>query len=294
MPTNIYRETAKDLLGRKGILVSKFNKDAILALDSAQFSQEEKRQLIEKFFPSIPEPSWKNKLKTQWKDIKLQQRWQRYLDLNADEIKSDAYRYTHEWLMRRAGDPIHSLMHAGTRRKSEEDRNRVTDFTGWIFSLYHQKINKDSLSNGQMVERAVARMEPLPSNKEWEMIYEDPLNDEGQIKLISALTVNGRPLRGRPDVVYREKSTGRILIVERKTTNHEIPSDGWPNLRAQLWAYAKADDWVDAPEVILVGEVWGFYAGIIYLRDIRRWISGEPSFEKENAELFELYRGVCS
>jgi hypothetical protein len=269
--------------------IKKFDKDAILALDNEHFSQEEKRQLIEKFFPSIPTPPWKNKLKTQWKDIKLQQHWQRYLNPTADEIKSEAYRYSHEWLVQRASEPIRSLMQAGKRHQSR-DGNNVTDFTSWIFSLYNKKIDKESLMNGQMVERTVARMEALPGNKEWEVIYEDPLNGEGQIKLISALTVNGRPLKGRPDIVYREKATGKIVVVERKATNHEIPSDGWPNLRAQLWAYAKIDDWVNAPEVILIGEIWGFYAGRVYLRDIRRWVSGEPIFEKTNIELFEMYR----
>jgi hypothetical protein len=46
---------------------------------------------------------------------------------------------------------------------------------------------------------------------------------------------------GKPDLVFREKRSGRILIVEIKATEADIYADGWPNLRAQLWAYSKID-----------------------------------------------------
>ncbi len=51
---------------------------------------------------------------------------------------------------------------------------------------------------------------------------------------------------GRPDLVFKHKKTGEVLIVEIKVTDAEIPDGGWPNLRAQLWAYSLADAFATA------------------------------------------------
>lgn len=262
----------------------RFDKDAILSLDDEQLSPADKKFLIDKFFPKTSAP-WQEKLAKDWPDLKRRQldekRWRLYL--GSGEAENNApYRYTHKWLMKVA-----------KQRPPKKLGNRVTDFSGWVFSLYRPHSDAENLSNGQRVERAIAvSMGPAPNNKEWELIYEDPLTEEKQVKLISSLTVLGRPLRGAPDLVFREKATGRILIVERKASNKEIPSDGWPNLRAQLWAYAQIDEWAKAPQILLRGEIWGFtYGSRPYLRGVLRWVHGKQEFEQNNAQLFELYRG---
>ena len=56
---------------------------------------------------------------------------------------------------------------------------------------------------------------------------------------IPALAINGEPTRGRPDVVIRHRPSNVLTIIERKSTHAEIPLDGWPDLRAQLWCYAQ-------------------------------------------------------
>jgi UDP-N-acetylglucosamine 2-epimerase (non-hydrolysing) len=38
-------------------------------------------------------------------------------------------------------------------------------------------------------------------------------------------------------------------IVEIKASHKDIPANGWPNLRVQLWCYAHIDQWADAPEI---------------------------------------------
>lgn len=256
----------------------RFDKAAILALDDEQMSQAEKTYLIAKFFPTTPRAPWQNKLRTQWQDSK---RWKQYLGSAAGEVGTNPYRYTHD-----------RLLWLAKQRNPEKTGNRVTDFSGWVFSLYRPKPTKGTLSNGQRVEREIAaRFAPPPTHSGWELIYQDPLSDERVVKIISNLRVRGQPLKGVPDVVFREKKTGRILIVERKASNREIPTDGWPNLRAQLWAYAQIDDWANAPEVLLVGEIWGFTGTKVYPRAVRRWVYGEPQFERQNAELFGLYCG---
>lgn len=87
------------------------------------------------------------------------------------------------------------------------------------------------------------------------------------------------------------------MIVERKASNKQIPVDGWPDLRAQLWCYAQIDDWVwrAAPAIRLVGEVWYPRGnGKLYLRTseggLMRWTKGDAEFDATNAALFALYK----
>lgn len=261
----------------------RFDKATILSFDDEQLSPAEKKLLVEKFFPKAPAP-WQEKLAKHWPDLKRRQwdqkRWQQYL--SSGGVKNGVpYRCTHEWLLK-----------AAKQRSPTKIGNRVTDFSGWVFSLYRPQRNAESLFNGQRVERVIAaRLVPVSCAKEWDLIYEDPLTEKRQVKSISSLTIQGRPLMGCPDLVFREKATGRILIVERKVSNKEIPSDGWPNLRAQLWAYAQIDEWLKAPQIFLIGEIWGFTnVSMPFLRRVIRWVHGEQRFEQNNAQLFDLYR----
>jgi hypothetical protein len=111
-------------------------------------------------------------------------------------------------------------------------------------------------------------------------------------KIISALTVAGEPLWAAPDFVFQEKTSGRIVIVQVKVSDAVIPSDGWPNLRAQLWAYAHVDEWLCAREMLLVGEVWDLTLDGIVFRGTVRWECGDREFHRNNLELFELYGGA--
>lgn len=166
----------------------------------------------------------------------------------------------------------------------------VTDFSGWIYSLYKLQKDLSSLARGRAVERElVRRFVPAPDKSGWELLYNGIQQPKPPSKIISSLLVNGAPLRGMPDFVFREKESGRIVIVEVKASNREVPSDGWPNLRAQLWAYVKIDDWVDAPQVLLVGEVWGFSSDRIFLQETIRWDRDDVTFQRQNQELFDLY-----
>ena len=111
-------------------------------------------------------------------------------------------------------------------------------------------------------------------------------------KQISSLTMNGKPMWGAPDLVLRERKSGRILIIERKASNKDVPSDGWPNLRAQLWAYSQIDDWLDAPEKILAAEIWGFgrIQGV-RRRSVILFDVNDQGFNSEASQLFSIYAG---
>lgn len=252
----------------------RFTKDSILALPNEHLSPVDKRLLVQKHFPETLRAPWQDKL------VEIQ-RWRYYLNLGLSAPDAKSYRFSHDRLMREA-----------RRRAPPTPRETVSDFTSWIYSLYSPPPDSETLANGRRVERAVARLAPVPSNKDWDLWFEDPLTQNREVKLISSLTVNGKPLRAVPDLVFREKATGRFLIVERKASNKEVPLDGWPNLRAQLWAYSKIDEWANAPEVLLVGEVWGFSADRVFPRAVVRWSRDDPVLDRNCAELFHAYRGI--
>lgn len=94
---------------------------------------------------------------------------------------------------------------------------------------------------------------------DWRIEFRDPHDGRDRVKRFQAsrLTVGRRPLVGRPDVVLSDQDRRRFLIIERKfTSRRHVPQNGWPNLQAQLWAYSWMDDWVEADEVFLVGQVY--------------------------------------
>lgn len=93
------------------------------------------------------------------------------------------------------------------------------------------------------------------SSRHWRLVYADPHDDTGHTFYASRLLVDGQPMRCRPDVVLRNTATGLVIVVERKVTgwqDSDVPEDAWPNVRAQLWCYGWIDDWLAAPDVILV------------------------------------------
>jgi hypothetical protein len=105
--------------------------------------------------------------------------------------------------------------------------------------------------------------------------------------------------------VLEHRKTGDIMIIERKVTSvpvEQIPALGWPNLKAQLWCYGWIDDWRDAPNILLVGQLWGAtptrrgYAFCNYkfarLPIYPVWCYRDPEFQLHGAELFQLYGGT--
>jgi len=97
------------------------------------------------------------------------------------------------------------------------------------------------------------------SSSDWIKEYVDPHDDAAPSFSASKLRVANIPLQGRPDVVLRHKFDGTVLIIERKTTRRhpqDIPTEGWPNVEAQLWCYSWIDEYVDATEVLMFGQLW--------------------------------------
>lgn len=179
--------------------------------------------------------------------------------------------------------------------------NRVTDFSGWVFKLCFQKSyqNRHALDAGKQLERKLLSADrarskvqlPVPKvqGKGWRLLFRDPLTRVDPFP-ISKLGINGCPLFGIPDIVYENTKTGEVLIVEIKASDRDIPTDGWPNLRAQLWCYGQIDRWVDAPKVTLVSQVWTQLGGKLSLRKTLRWDREDERLNRECEALLDCYR----
>jgi hypothetical protein len=245
----------------------------IMNLDSACFTKEQKLAMIEALYGKKDEWTWKQDLVDVQADYK---RWQGLLSQGA--YGKNPFRFNHAMLVR-----------MGQLFPPEETGRTVTAFTDWIFRLYKPQRDYVALKRGAHFEREIAiKRVRHPQHTGWKLIYDGMNGSEEHALPISELAINGDPIYGKPDLVFREKKTGRIMILEIKVSERDIPSDGWPNLQAQLWAYSKIDIWKDAPEVLLVSEVWSYSYGV-RRRGTIQYLRDDPIFQSQNRKLFNLY-----
>ena len=115
---------------------------------------------------------------------------------------------------------------------------------------------------------------------------------------INDLAVRGEPLRVLPDLIYENRHTGEIIVVEIKHSQMDIPSNLWPNIWGQLWCYSQMQEFRDSPKVTAIGEVWGdkyYLRGeyqYVYLRaSVRRNPRAIP-YDRFFRALFDIYRGA--
>lgn len=215
-------------------------------------------------------------------------RWDRY-QTESNDIGSKPHWLRHDDLLKRA------LLDSSSPKcdPSNGHHHTVSDFAEWIYSLYRPNRTRDALSRGKQGEKAILRRKKkVPSISplsNWKPLYIDTLDGKPEALEISLLTVHGRSLYGAPDYVFKDDATQTILIVEVKVTDREIWSDTWPNLRAQLWAYAHIDQFMNqAKRIVLVGEVWA--ATGLSLRQIVSWQRSNAAFYTNNEQLFEAYQ----
>lgn len=204
----------------------------------------------------------------------------------------------------------HAALLQKAKRATQRDfkgnsRNAVTDFTSWIFELEH-KPSVAAKTSGIIGESMVQKWKRILARGKmydtgWTLIFWDNPEEENRQGLkISAQKVNGTPMFGRPDYVLFNAVLETALIVEVKHSLATPPIDGWPNLRAQLWAYGQLDFIVERKpkNVILIGEVWNVHMNDgflgIDLRKTYRWDMSDIQFCRENEELFACYQQHAS
>lgn len=244
-----------------------------------------RRGLLKKYFPEEVAAEDQQKL------LKLNdRRWTEYLAATSANALNP-HRVGHQKLLSQA-------LRASTDSKcnpANEHHHTVSDFVGWIYDLYRKPPSKHELVRAKQGElkvhhrkNQIPRIPPAPG---WRPIYIDPLDGKPQALEISLLTVHGRSLYGAPDYVLKNDTTGTVLIVEVKITDRELCSDGWPNLRAQLWAYGHIDLFQNqATDIVLVGEIWADYGTQVSLRQTLTWNLNEKTFYEQNQQLFDAYR----
>jgi hypothetical protein len=251
-------------------------------------SSEKIRSLVD---PQPHEPTWQQQRDQRWSAL-----------LEGQGLSTPTYKWHGHALIQRA-ERLEELGYEPSVRLSKEKRTRtVSGFADWVLRLYIPEKDPIALQRGIEGERAVvdhqailrrAKLEiPRWELGEWKLEHDGIRGQfEGAFD-ISTLRIGGEGLLGVPDLVFRERRTNRIAIVELKVSPAQLPSDGWPNLRAQLWAYSRIDQWINAPEIILAGEVWSPVSSGLVRRATYRWVKGDTALEEECSALFSKYGGT--
>ena len=184
---------------------------------------------------------------------------------------------------------------------------RVSGFSKWVMDLTPSR-GKDCLFNmlqGIETEKAIFPHFPRPKDytreliyndhsDEWEMIYLGTSeNDSAHVFRTKKLTLRGQPLYAKPDVIFRHRMTDEVIILEIKSSPADLPTICWPNVRAQLWAYADIDaDFMRvAPKIYLAAEVWNPKINGMYLRKTYTWDAQDEVLHIEAKHAFEIYSG---
>lgn len=144
---------------------------------------------------------------------------------------------------------LNSIPQRETKPKTGENQRDLMA----LGEFSHQKIEY-FLQHKWMKERLC---QSAPSD--WKLFFVDNEERRRSPFVGSRLRVNGEALRCYPDLVLRNENENLFLIVERKTTyirEQYIPKTGWPNVEAQLWCYSWIDEFLDADDVLLIGQLW--------------------------------------
>lgn len=171
-------------------------------------------------------------------------------------------------------------------------RGTVSDFHEWVWAKHDEnmqarlfyrthpelallnasqvKMIKLKMAHSKMQHNKISYCRPIvekikeESNEssEWVVEYADPHENEPE-KIFNSprLLVDGAPIKGCPDIVFKNIGTGKILIVETKITwvpISRIEKEGYPNVRAQLWCYSWMAPWANIPDrnVLLCATFW--------------------------------------
>lgn len=232
---------------------------------------------------------------------------------------------------------------AARRRPPSDPQPTVSSFASWIYSLYKATDpDPESLREGIAAEKAIFEKHRRAKIARSVMTASDPkhlarpdgtwrlfhngLNlcgtgNESATILIDHLHVAGCPLRASPDLAFIKEGTGEVIVVEVKFSRKRIPTNLWPNVWAQLWCYSQLPAAINAPNITVIGEVWGGRTervftdynpkegiclgrhilkrrtanmAMVYLRHSVRRNPRSPVFHRFFSTLFNIYRGVDS
>ena len=158
--------------------------------------------------------------------------------------------------------------------------------------MAHAKIQHAQLQFGENFLKYFHIKENSSSN--WVPIYIDKHDENPDVLISPKLLVDGVPLRGCPDVVFKNKVTNQVLIVENKVTHvplKRISEEGYPNVRAQLWAYSWMSQWAGLDDCdVLMGATFWTPDLDGHVRTMA-WKRSDCVIKRECEEWFEEYEG---
>ncbi|WP_133062286.1 hypothetical protein [Paraburkholderia hospita] len=234
-------------------------------------------------------------------------------------------------------DPAQFIKRAHMVRPAEPEPT-VSAFAQWLYSLYstthgdvHDRERGIETERGigqglseffhadmesrdeKMEQRRAYRRRKLcelgdelqnPSFTGWELVHSGLhlLDELTTWYSVPDLCVGNVPLRASPDLLFLNRVTGEVIVVEIKSSEMEIPSNLWPNIWGQLWCYAQIPFVREASRVTVVGEVWGerwiresqrarsTYPHLFMRASVRRDPRAK-AFDQFFRELFKLYAG---
>lgn len=220
--------------------------------------------------------------------------------------------------------PREFLQRARTRAP-EAPESTASSFASWVYSLYGVPgTNDEDLERGIEGEKLLSRfgedsrydsrrgwVDTSPSRLSsrgdgWRLMHQGLHLTEKPIDyfVLDGLHVGGIPMRLSPDLVYQNQRTGEVRIIEIKLSRLPVPTNLWPNVWAQLWCYSHIPLALNAPNVVIAGEVWGDWMSriskdrnlvrFVGLRSVVRRDPRAPSYDRFFRELFKIYGGQCA
>lgn len=208
--------------------------------------------------------------------------------------------------------PSEFLKNAHRQRPSNPEPT-ASMFSQWLYSLYANAFgDAQDRAAGKAAEEfileerrkayAATDYDTMRAHfPDWQLKHNGLGTDQSErpkYHKISDLAVRGEPLRVLPDLIYENRHTKEIIIVEIKHSQMDIPSNLWPNIWGQLWCYSQMHELREASKVTAIGEVWGdkYYSRgesqYVYLRaSVRRNPRAIP-YDRFFRVLFDIYRGA--
>lgn len=183
-------------------------------------------------------------------------------------------------------------------RPSSNSTATASDFSSWVYRAEHRHAfrNLGPPSLLQLARQRISNVLDRLADGEagdFDLVSCDSGLSTDVIYTSSALRLRGQPLRLRPDVVYRHRRAGVIVIFEYKIPGSDVivPKEGWPNLASQLWTYAWADPWIENPHVLIVGVAFDYLLGDFKIRAVPRTLKTDPELNRVCRELFLAWGG---
>jgi hypothetical protein len=186
----------------------------------------------------------------------------------------------------------------------------ASGFAQWVYSLYGTGLGDDAdRQTGKDVEKEVwerrqAKLRKAAAsinlNSGWELVHNGLHLDQSEPTWFSLpeLRVRREALRLSPDLLFANRDTGAVIIVEIKNTRMVVPPNLWPNVWAQLWCYSQLEIARKASTVSVIGEVWGEMwhkkssSPTVFLRASVRRDPRKKAYDSFFRELFNIYSGT--